>query len=215
MLALETLLPLVTLLAIAGLHLSYWRRQSAARSQHVIDVVDLMNQDQQDIRRPYQTFLHAGQKSLAGKHVRLEPEGQVSSIHRKLFSAPADRPTVWGQPVSHAAPRVRYMFQSIVCEDDLVVETDTVFLAPVKVGGDLIVPGNARFQAPLTINGFLKAIGSVHLCAGAVVKEDALISGQLTIGATKDSGWIVARTVSVEGKLLLNGTIDTTEGIYF
>jgi hypothetical protein len=217
MLELESLLPLAALLAIAGVHAFYWRLQIGAQGQHLIEVVDLMNLKTQDVRSPNRSFLHMGDLNFVGSHVRLEPGGQVSASRPKLLAqlmGPGKGPVDPGlhQKIGNCA---RLVLQTLIYEDDIIVDADTVFLSPVKVGGDLIVTGRARFDAPVTVNGYLKVTGTLQLCSGAVVKQDVVVVGKLMIGTDKAQGWIVARRVAVEGTLLLNGKIDAAEGIHF
>jgi hypothetical protein len=42
-----------------------------------------------------------------------------------------------------------------------------------------------------------------------------VVSGEVTIGSHNTDGWLVARKVNLEGGLMLNGSVETREGLHY
>ena len=207
--------PLLVLLGLGAIHFGYFRRNCNRDSQQFIALADLGFRTARGSACFGQTDnwpLENG-KRIAGIYEVVDPANDKRQANVKLFDPVIDRiANALGKRLilkdDTSLPSGRYI-DTLVCQGDLLVEGDCVFLGPVKVGGDLIVTGNAAFLKPLTIAGHTRIQGVVLVASGLVAKGEVSVEGSLRIGERSREGWLSASDVHVDGRVFLNGHINS------
>jgi hypothetical protein len=192
------------LLAIAAVHVLYYRLHLGADCQQSIAVEDLSTAPAQAIAtvvRARSTEFDAANRS-----------SQPALLEVPQFSLPESR-----RPFARLRDSRRFagghVNQTLVFREDLELSGRCTFHRPVKVGGDLVVEGEALFLAPVVVNGTLKVIGTAHFAAGVIAKDDALVRGTLNVGSDAFPGWAVLRDLLLARRLGLNGTLVANSAI--
>lgn len=217
MLAPDALYPMAALLVIAAIHAVYWYQHAQTESQHAVEVSDLTASSLTPATQRVERILHQGDKQFFGRHVALNAKGEIRTASSAAFSPRAEEAGPQSGLLSDesARPVGRCVVEPMICEDDLHIDDTVTFFAPLKVGGDLVVNGMVRFRAPVTVNGYFNVNGRALVGRGMVVKEDVSVAGRLTVGSLDNPSWLVARKLTLEGDIALNGEVETSEGVYF
>jgi cytoskeletal protein CcmA (bactofilin family) len=217
---LEFVIPVAILTVIALMHWAYYCRHENSDSQQVIDIQDLTAKPDEavvsveDARTP-----EPGARRLSGAFVALTPGRGFETVEPSAFELATAEIAAGMKRRVYLSKALRAQSEQfvdvLICADDVIVEGDAVFHSSVKIAGDLVVRGSAVFMKPVIVNGFVRIKGRAAFRHGLVAKEDAVVSGEVTIGAADTDGWLVARKVSLEGGLLLNGSVETREGLHY
>lgn len=217
----EMLMPVALLAVVFLVHLVYYRRHRDADTQQVIAIADLTGASPSAAPVERLTIGSArpsqATRLLEGAHVALTSRDQVVRLGVMPFgeaaSGNAHSP---GRAYAIRALRAsdRPYAEALICADDLLVEGNSIFLAPVKVSGDLIIAGEAVFHQPVVVNGYVKVAGSARFEKGLLIKADAIVTGDVTIGCFERKGWAVARTLQLQGTLRLNGSVVVEDGLH-
>lgn len=215
----DAIYPVAALLLIVCIHVMYWRRHAHVDSQHDVEVNDLTASSLVAGTQRAERILHQGAKQFAGRHVALNAKGEICTASSAAFSQRSGDPARTARTglLSDESERPigRCIVEPMICEDDLHIDDTVTFFAPLKVGGDLVVNGLVRFRGPVTVNGYFNVNGRALVGRGMIVKEDVSVAGQLTVGSLDNPSWLVARKLTLEGDIALNGEVETSEGVYF
>jgi hypothetical protein len=184
----------LAVLAIAAIHLAYYRWHAGRNTQHVIDVVDCTTQLPGDRSAGETHADHAGRRPTvlddATSRIAAELGGRVFVTNDIRLRA------------------VEFV-DVLICTGDLTIEGACSFFAAVKVGGDLIVNGTVRFLKPVVVNGNVKVQGTAHFCEGMVAKGEVDVAGCLEAGSPEGDASVVAVHFKTTGQGKL--TCRTTE----
>lgn len=184
----------LAVLAIAAVHLAYYRRHAGCNTQHVIDVVDCTTQAPGDESAGVAHADRTGWRSTALDDATSRIAAELGG---RLFVTDDIR------------LRAVEFVDVLICTGDLTIEGACSFFAAVKVGGDLIVNGTVRFLKPVVVNGNVNVQGTAHFCEGMVAKGEVDVAGCLEAGTPESDASIVAVQFKTSGQGKL--TCRTTE----
>lgn len=199
---------LMTLIYV--LHAIWVVRHRGTNSQQEISLLDLNNLQEHKVAE------NAGLRMIEGTNVQYTASDRSThdiDLPDDSIQMDAER-NVWRVPHALTVDGDRVKCP-LICDDELNVKGNSVFVGAVKVNGDMNIEAGAEvtFHEPVIVNGVFRLKGKAHFVKGILTKNDSLIEGTFAIGTRTRKGWAVMRQLSLKSEIQINGRIVTERAI--